>query len=189
MTTTSQEVLGKHTCSACGATRRTTNLRYDPNKFLPYCVHAELCDEGHPNSPYHIIQRGNALSLVTLSEAEKLYKEKLLIEHPDRDAVVQIRKLLEHPISLRLNHPDLAKYLVNVKKTFQFPSMADTLRYILITSMENGNNFSYVEQKAQEVVENKKEVERIVEQEVKPQPEPEPIVESQVDEDGEDWEV
>lgn len=177
------DILGKHTCSACQTPRRTNNLRYDPNTFLAYCKHAEICNTNHPNSPVNIIQRGDALPLLSLTEAEKLYKEKLLIEHPDPEAVVQIRKLLEHPISLRLNNPDLAKYLVNVKKTYNFDSLADTLRYILVTSMENASKFQETKEEVIHEHENKIEVAKIVEREER---EEEKIT---VPADEDEWEV
>lgn len=179
------DILGKHTCIACQTPRRTNNLRYDPNTFLAYCKHAEICNAQHPNSPVNIIQRGDAIPLLTLSEAEKLYKEKLLIEHPDPEAVVQIRKLLEHPISLRLNNPDLAKYLVNVKKNYGFDSLADTLRYILITSMENASKFQDTKEDIVKEHTNQQEVTKQLEE---AKQEEEKVLVPDL-EDDEEWEV
>lgn len=140
------EALGKHQCAACGTVRKTNNLRYDPNTFLPYCQHAEICSPEHPNSPANILERGTYLNLITLKEAEDLYREKLLIEHPDAEAVEDIRKLLDKPTSLRVQSPDLAKYLVQVKKDYNIPTMAETVRYLLTTAMESHGVF-YKERK------------------------------------------
>lgn len=135
------EALGKHQCAACGTVRKTLNLRYDPTTFLPYCQHAEICSPGHPNSPTSILERGQGINLITLKEAEDFYKEKLLISLPDAEAVAEIRKLLEKPTSLRVQSPDLAKYLVQVKKEYSMDTMAETVRYLLTLAMESHGEF------------------------------------------------
>lgn len=179
------EALDKHTCAACGTTRKATHLRYDPTTFLPYCQHAEICAPAHPNSPTSILERGQGINLVTLSEAEKLYREKLLIEHPDAEAVEQIRKLLEKPISLRVLSPDLAKYLVQVQKEYSMDTMAETIRYLLSVAMESHGHF-YKDRKAVQEEQVKQEiVEKAVKEVERPLPDPEPE-EPEQDEESEE---
>lgn len=164
------EALDKHTCAACDTVRKANNLRYDPETFLPYCQHAEICSPAHPNSPTSILERGYGITLVTLQEAERLYKEKLLMEQPDAFTVAMIRKLLEKPVSMRVLSPDLAKYLVQVMKDYNMANMAETIRYLLTVAMESHSEF-YLERKVvheQQVKEKKvKEVFKEVAEPVK----------------------
>ena len=130
-------MLTKNQCSACGTARRPSNLLYDPNTFKPYCRSYEFCNNDHPNAPAQILANGKYTPLIPLAEAEKLYKEKVYLSHPDPDSIDELKKLLTKPISLRLNSPEVAKYLMNVKAEQGFANLAETIRFLLEESLRN----------------------------------------------------
>lgn len=116
------------TCGACGKEHKTSHLAFDPETLLPYCTNPYICNVNHPNSPTNLIKRGAEVLLVTYAQANAAH-EKQLLEKYDPTIIVKIQKLIVKPITVRVQDPDMAKFLIELQEQMSFPTMSDTMRY------------------------------------------------------------
>lgn len=122
--------MGK-TCTACGAERKPRNLRYDSSTFFPYCLHAHLCNDKHPNTTQNLIQRGSELLLLPYAQVEKAYREHLLLQHANPETAETLTRLVTQPLSVRFNDPTIAAFIVNIQQEYKVDSLAETIRMIV----------------------------------------------------------
>lgn len=121
-------VLGT-TCAACGAHRRRKTILYDPRTLEAYCHTPYICNEEHPNSTKNLLQRGSELELVTYEDAQQLLKAALEANLSVGTEADQVRRMVLAPTSIRISDPDLAKFLLDLKKEEGLSSISDAIRY------------------------------------------------------------
>lgn len=127
--------LGK-VCAACGKERKSKVLRYDPNTFQPYCDNPYICTPDHPNSAANIIARQKELLMIDFATANDAYKSQLL-DSFDPSVVDQIQRLLNYPLTMRIQDPEMAQFMVEYKEEHDFDSMSEVIRYAVQMLMEN----------------------------------------------------
>jgi Arc/MetJ-type ribon-helix-helix transcriptional regulator len=134
-------VLGK-VCTACGQERKQKDkLAYRPETFEAYCVSYYFCNEEHPNSPKNILKNQGETILISYEEAKEKYEEWLEANHENPEKVKRIRKMVEAPMTLRLNSPDMAAFILDLQQEMQFTSISDTIRFCIQRMQEEHGGF------------------------------------------------
>lgn len=139
-------------CTACGTSRKGKNIKYHPETGLPYCSHAHICNDDHPNTSANMLKRGFELVFTDASAKKETQLAYLMQEYNEFDAR-EIEKLMNDIVSVRLGDKDLAEKLFHIKIKNNFRTVSDAVRYCI-------EHFG-------EAVEQE-----VVEQEVTPEPEP-----------------
>lgn len=135
--------LGK-TCVACGQNRAKKNIAYDPNTFYAYCSNPWVCPAGkdkHINSPANIIKNQGETELLPLDRAQELYTKHLENTIVDNEVVDRVRKMVEHPTSVRLVSPEMAMFLVNLQRDMELNSISDTIKYCIEQLMDSNREY------------------------------------------------
>ncbi len=117
-------------CTACGKEHKTNHLLFDPETLLPYCTNPYICNLNHPNSPTNLIKRGAELLLVTYTQANAAH-EKQLLDKYDPEIIEKIRKLIVKPLTVRVQDPEMAKFLIELQEQMNFDTMSDLIRYCI----------------------------------------------------------
>lgn len=152
--TTLSNVLGK-TCVACGQERKKKDmLGYDPKTFEPYCISNHFCNEHHPNAPIPMLERGNILNLLPYDEAKEKYIKWIEEHHANPEKEKKIRRMVEHPSTLRIGDPELAEFVLDLQAEMNFTSVAEAIRFCIQRMKEEHGGFHQaVEVKKQEIKE------------------------------------
>ena len=162
-------------CAACGVERKKKNIAYDPTDFMPYCDNPYICNEEHPNSPKNLIARGAELKLLSYEEAQAKFADWMATKLPDKELAEKIRRMVMHPISVRIGDPGLAQFILEFQKEFQMDSVSDTIRYC-VQKMREARHGYYIDHAklAQEKAEAERmeRVQQEVEEAVNSKPEP-----------------
>lgn len=135
--------LGK-TCVACGQNRAKKNIAYDPNTFYAYCANPWVCPAGkttHINSPANIVKNQGETNLLPLDKAQELYTKHLENTLIDNEVVDRVRKMVEHPTSVRLVSPEMAMFLVQLQKDLSLSSISDTIKYCIEQLMDQNREY------------------------------------------------
>lgn len=160
-------VLGT-TCTACGANRRRKTVVYDPQTLLPYCHTPYICNEKHPNSPENLIDRGSQVTLVDYQEAQRLLKIALENDQAIGMEAERIRRMVTQPTSIRINDPELARFLIQIQNEFNFNSVSDAIRYCIELVKENRGRFYADHRELKEQKELQEEAEKVLSTPVAP---------------------
>lgn len=115
------------TCTACHAERKQRQLGYDPETLLPYCIHAYMCNENHPNSVPNILKRQGELKLIPYAEAEAVCLGLIA----NKEEYEAIKQMLSKPITLRIGDPELAKFILDLQKQLDLPDRSAAIRYCI----------------------------------------------------------
>lgn len=132
-------------CTACGRGRSAKALKYDPKTFAAYCDSAYICNESHPNSIANVIKRKSEVDLLPHDEAVERYKEMLESEY-DPKMVLQIKKLLTGPISVRLLSKETAEYVAHIQRQYNLKTPSEAIRYCVQLAMGAPENSQEQEQ-------------------------------------------
>jgi hypothetical protein len=109
-------VLGK-VCTACGHERKQKDkLAYHPETFEAYCVSYYFCNENHPNSPKNILKNQGETKLIGYDEAKEKYNKWIDETHENPEKVKRIRKMVENPMTIRLNSAELLPLFLIFKR-------------------------------------------------------------------------
>lgn len=161
--------LGK-VCNACGLERKKTKTLYHPETFMPYCENPYLCNDEHPNSPKHLIARGEEMKLLELTEATEGFHKWLSLNHPDKEKAQRIRRMVTQPITIRIGSPEMAQFVLDLQDEFSFGSVSDTIRYCIQAMKESRHGYytehkklTEVKEEVQHVEEVQKEVQKAIE--------------------------
>lgn len=171
------------TCAACGAGRKTKNLRYDQDTFMPYCDKPHICNDDHPNSNLNIIKRGALVELVSSEVIKAKYQEHLLSQHVNSGSAAKIHRLMVKPTTIRIMDSSMAEYLIGLQESKELASLAETIRYCIEVMMENNGQFI---KEHREVKEQHVKVEAAKEA-VKELEDTTPLVVSEVPSNGGGW--
>jgi hypothetical protein len=134
-------VLGK-VCTACGQERKQKDkLAYHPETFEAYCVSYYFCNENHPNSPKNVLKNQKETILIPYEEAKEKYQEWLEVNHENPAKVKRIQKMVNAPMTLRLNSPDMAGFILDLQQEMQFTSISDTIRFCIQRMQEEHSGF------------------------------------------------
>lgn len=151
-------VLGK-TCIACGQERKKKDMiAYDPATFEPLCVSPYFCNEEHPNSPKNILKNGKVTELLSYDEAREAYNAYIDATHSDPEKVKKIRRMVEHPMTIRIGSPDLAEFILDLQEDMNFSSISDTVRFCIQRMQEEKGGFH---QKVKTIQKEKQESENL----------------------------
>ena len=121
-------------CTACGKGRSVKSLQYHPKTFEAYCDSPYVCNDSHPNSIANVIVRKTEIELLPYEEAVEKY-ERMLDREYDPKTVMQIRKLLTGPISVRLLSKDVAEYVAKIQTTYNLKTPSEAIRYCVQLAM------------------------------------------------------
>lgn len=153
--TTSFKSIGR-VCTACNAERKANNLLYDPETLNPYCSNPYICNENHPNSVQNLIKRQNEKFLVSYAVANEAH-EKYLLEQFDSSIVDRIVQIITKPMTVRINNPDLAKFLIELQESEGFDNMSETVRHCIQLMQESKGIFYGEHRRLQEEINTLKE--------------------------------
>jgi hypothetical protein len=146
--------LGK-VCAACGKERKSKALGYDPQTFKPYCENPYICGDDHPNSVQNIIKRQAEVHLITAEEANEGYRKHLFDVYDDPAIVQRIQRMLASPVTMRIQDPEMAKFLIEFEAEQGLNNLSDTIRYCVQIVKENRGQF--VNEHRQAAEEDRKE--------------------------------
>jgi len=132
--------LGK-TCVACGTTRKSKALRYDPTTFAPYCENPYICNDDHPNSVKNLIANQRETPLLKHDEAVEAYRKYLSETYSSSDIVTRIHKMLTDPSTIRIQNPEMARFLLEFQEEKGIKSLSETIRHCIEIVMENRGMF------------------------------------------------
>lgn len=132
--------LGK-VCAACGKERKSKALRYDTTDFNPYCENPYICNEDHPNSVKNLIAKQRETKLIDHDEAVEAYRKHLSAVYEDSDIVQKIHRMLTSPVTVRVQKPEMAKFLVEFQKEHNIDSLSEAIRHCVEVMMENKGVF------------------------------------------------
>src|SRR5213079_2289087 len=142
-------VLGK-ICTACGQERKKKDmLAFHPETFEPYCVSYYFCNEEHPNSPKNMALNitkyppYGEIQLLAYDEAKEKYESWVMTHHENPEKVKKIRKMVSSPMTLRLQEPGLAEFILDLKEEMQFSSVSDTIRFCINRMQEEHGGFHH----------------------------------------------
>lgn len=132
--------LGK-VCAACGKERKSKALRYDTTTFNPYCENPYICNEEHPNSVKNLIANQRESKLINHDEAVEAYRKHLSSVYEDSDIVHKIHRMLTSPITVRVQKPEMAQFLIDLQVEKGVESLSEAIRYCVEVMMENKGIF------------------------------------------------
>jgi hypothetical protein len=159
--------LGK-VCAACGKERKSKALRYDTESFNPYCDNPYICNDEHPNSVKNLIQNQKETVLVPHEDAVNAYREHLSAVYKDSDIVQKIHRMLTDPITIRVQKPEMAKFLVEFQQENDLDSLSETIRYCVEVVMENRGMFIKEHRDAKAELKRVETVKEAIQEVVKP---------------------
>lgn len=133
--------LGK-SCAACGKERKSKYLMYDPETLKPYCENPYICNDEHPNSNKNLIKYQKVIQLIGYEDASEAFRLQLMESYKnDKDVVSRIQAILTKPSNIRIQDPELAKFLVEFQDAQGFDSLSETFRYCVQVVKDNRNQF------------------------------------------------
>ena len=141
MTASIALTLGK-SCAACGKERKTKYLRYDAETFKPYCENPYICNDLHPNSVKNLITNQTEIGLLTYEQASEGYKAYLMSSYNNGDVVSRIQAILTKPSNIRVQDPEMAKFLVEFQDEQGLKTLSETIRYCVQVVKDNKNQFN-----------------------------------------------
>lgn len=179
--------LGK-ACQACGRERsKTKAVMYDPETLFAYCESPYICNDKHPNAPKNLLKRGSELQLISLVDAQKIFKEQLMETVGDPERIAKIRQMVDKPTTIRIGSPDLAIFLLDLQDSFGFGSIADTVRYC-IQEMKDRKGEMYQEfKRVDKVLNEKKKVNEVIQSIEQSEELPQPEVKPEEETKEEEW--
>ena len=133
--------LGK-SCAACGKERKSKYLKYDPETLKPYCDNPFICNDEHLNSVKNLIKYQKESQLISFEQASEAFRRQLMESYKnDKDIVSRIQSILTKPSNIRIQDPELAKFLVEFQDEKGFESLSETFRYCVQVVKANRNQF------------------------------------------------
>lgn len=154
-------VLGR-ICTACGQERKKKDmLAYHPETFEPYCVSYYFCNDEHPNSPKNILLRQKEIELLPYEVAKEAYGEWVMTHHENPEKVKRIRKMVASPLTLRLNSPELAEFILDLQQEMEFSSVSDTIRFCIHRMQEEHGGFHQTQEKIKQETREHENIEKV----------------------------
>jgi hypothetical protein len=174
MSNTPALALGK-VCAACGKERKSRALKYDANTFMPYCDHPYICSDAHPNSPRNIVMNQKETELLSFDESTEAYKKYLMRTYSNPHIIKKISRMLIQPITLRIQDPEMAKFLAEFEDSEGLSDMSSTIRHCIQIVLENKGIYMKEHREASKKVEQTQAANKAVEEiETETEPEVEP---------------
>lgn len=122
-------------CTACGTARRKEELAYAKDVLKPYCANIMVCNSDHPNSYSNVLaKQGEIVDMLSFREAQAEFAERLLSTASDEDK--QVIKMVQHPITIRIEDYDLASHVIQFKEKEGIPTITDAFRELVREHME-----------------------------------------------------
>lgn len=172
-------VLGR-ICTACGQERKKKDmLAYHPETFEPYCSSYYYCNDEHPNSPKNLAlnitkypETYGETPLLPYEAAKEAYSEWVMTHHENPEKVKRIRKMVASPLTLRLNSPELAEFILDLQQEMEFSSVSDTIRFCIHRMQEEHGGFHQTQEKIKQETREHENMEKVVAAVSKPEPSP-----------------
>jgi hypothetical protein len=123
------------TCNACNKTRKSNLLSYDQQTLSAYCNTSYICNENHPNSVKNLIKNQRETNLISYDQAKQLFDDSII----DQDRS-QINRMLNNPITLRLQNADMVKFLIDLQEVTKSKSIGNAIRFCIENTMKSMNN-------------------------------------------------
>jgi hypothetical protein len=95
-------------CTACAKELIKKDTLYTEDKY-PFCINPYTCNDNHPNSIKHVLERQGAVRLFTEDELENVTFQSLNVTEEMKE---RIMKVATKPQSIRLSKLEIAHYLI-----------------------------------------------------------------------------
>lgn len=148
-------------CNACGHERKTRNLRYDPDTFMPYCENPWVCNENHPNSPKNLIKNQKETDLLTYVDATEAHK-KHLTGNLNKESMQLIYRIMQKPLTIRIQDPEMAQFLAEFQGKAEKENLSETVRYCIQLVKENAGQFYNDHKEAMVEVHKAQNIEEVI---------------------------
>lgn len=131
------DILAK-ACSVCGKERKPKALLYDSG-FSAFCANPYICSQEHPNSPKNILERNSLEPMYTFEQALDRYRHSLAEQFMDKGLAKRVHRLISSPTTIRIQEPEIAKFLVKFQQEHALPSISDAIRRCIELVKEGQN--------------------------------------------------
>jgi hypothetical protein len=119
-------------CTACQKELIKKETVFTEDK-LPYCINAYTCNDDHPNSIPHILERQGAVKMFTEDELASVTFQSLNVSPEMKE---RIMKIATKPQSIRLSKLEIAHYLIELQEAKDFSSLSECIRYCVSETMK-----------------------------------------------------
>jgi hypothetical protein len=83
-----------------------------------------------------VIERGSELKLIGYDEAQARLKPMLTEAGAGNEEADQIRKMITQPRSVRIEDPQMAKFIITIQNRFAMENFSEAIRYCIQKAMQ-----------------------------------------------------